>query len=546
MNRGVLCLFYSQFDIEKGGEIIVQYPNGYLSNEEFIKISEYVVPKPELCNKSVSIKLGSSYLMGYPIYLTSKNYNRTRFQFNFSLIVKEESFEKDGVVFEMLLMKIAKTFEEVEISSGYDCILHNRDNIINFVKELHLSLTKSNPVIQISIYLTFKQHEAPKDSQIIEEVIVEGSPSSNNLMSETSSSISPADIKIRQDPIKSPNSKYVQDTQTGKSTKGSKTNLFRCSTKPESFRAEFTYKFLEICNVNLDVKDHLVPVFINFISVEDYKYYDISVRNVIESIDGVSFIKKIANNCHTELRFVKFVIYNLILNKVVSLVDIFQFNNIYRCSYRIFDYYNSEALLSEFIGFYQLNNTIYLRSYLAKSVHHSTSQIWTDSKTNYFQEESELSQEKRLTKDHIKQGLSRDLSYNLKSFTYGKKSQSLGSTEQGHIIDENIDSESLFTLYCELGKSENVKMFLDNFYVFRIDLHLLVAFGIYKRIIERVHLYGVLKGANDSTGTELFNILSDMLDGTHCMDEICCEVNKNLKEILNLIRTMQGFNLIYK
>jgi hypothetical protein len=37
-----------------------------------------------------------------------------------------------------------------------------------------------------------------------------------------------------------------------------------------------------------------------------------------------------------------------------------------------------------------------------------------------------------------------------------------------------------------------------------------------------------------------------MLDGKHCMDEICTETNKSLKEVLSLIREMEDTMILYK
>lgn len=37
-----------------------------------------------------------------------------------------------------------------------------------------------------------------------------------------------------------------------------------------------------------------------------------------------------------------------------------------------------------------------------------------------------------------------------------------------------------------------------------------------------------------------------MLDGKHCLDEVCCETNKSLKEVLTLISTIKGSIIIYK
>lgn len=483
MNKGVLCLFYSQFDIEKGGEIIVQYPNGYLSNEEFIKISEYVVPKPELCNKSISVKLGSSYLMGYPIYLTSKNYNRTRFQFNFSLIIKEDSFEVSGIVFDLLLMKIAKTFEEFEINSSYNCILHNRENISGFVKELHLALQSNPTVIRIPISLS-QSLDSFRDSKNL-EIIKDEALLPPTMMDDSNISLSP-EPKYRCDTSENDaNNSKIMRNQNIRLLKTQTNNRLICDlglNRTNLINAEFTFKFLDLCNSNIEVGDHMVPVLINYISNEDYKYYDMKIKTLIQYIDGISFIKKIASCCEMDLKYVKFIIYNLYLNKIVTLVDIFQFSNIYQCTPKIFEYYQTDELYVEFEGFYYLNKYACFKSsnpiLPIKCFRPST-----ETKNNsYFQQDQDGESDNKTGKEPKFVG--RNFAYALKSFTFGINSHQATISEQLSLFDKSLDSESLFTLYCELGKCGDVKEFLDSFYVYGIDLHLFVAFGIYKRIIE--------------------------------------------------------------
>jgi hypothetical protein len=122
--KKVLCLFYNEFNIELGAEIIFQYPKkynnvkrSYLQQEDYLKISEFVIPRPELCHKSISLKLGDSHLIGYPVLLEHKNYLRTNFQFNFTIIISSSEYNKNYIIYEMLIKKIGKIFENLEV--GY-------------------------------------------------------------------------------------------------------------------------------------------------------------------------------------------------------------------------------------------------------------------------------------------------------------------------------------------------------------------------------------------------------------------------------------------
>jgi hypothetical protein len=80
-----------------------------------MKISEFIIPRTELCHKLVGLKLGNSFMMGYPIYLKHSIYDRAKFQFNFCFLISYEEYEKNFLVYELLLKKIAGTFEALEV-----------------------------------------------------------------------------------------------------------------------------------------------------------------------------------------------------------------------------------------------------------------------------------------------------------------------------------------------------------------------------------------------------------------------------------------------
>ena len=89
--------------------------HSYLLPEEYLKSSEFVIPRPELCHKTISLKLGNSHLIGYPVLLEHKNYTRTNFQFNFTVIISANEYNKNYLIYEMLIKKIGKIFENLEV-----------------------------------------------------------------------------------------------------------------------------------------------------------------------------------------------------------------------------------------------------------------------------------------------------------------------------------------------------------------------------------------------------------------------------------------------
>ena len=83
MSFKILSILYTEFNIDKGPEMVYQVPSNYISQEDFKKISEFVVPSSKFCHKEISLHLGNTYLLGFPIFLNNQIYERNRLEFNF-------------------------------------------------------------------------------------------------------------------------------------------------------------------------------------------------------------------------------------------------------------------------------------------------------------------------------------------------------------------------------------------------------------------------------------------------------------------------------
>ncbi len=53
--------------------------------------------------------------MGYPILMEHHTYNRMKFQFGFCILITDDEYNNNYVIYELLLKKIAKTFESLEV-----------------------------------------------------------------------------------------------------------------------------------------------------------------------------------------------------------------------------------------------------------------------------------------------------------------------------------------------------------------------------------------------------------------------------------------------
>jgi len=80
-----MCVAF-QFHSTIGTQIILQSPANFISKELFDKTSNYVIPKVQLQRCYISISLNDLKILGYPIRIDDKKYERNAFYFNLCFI----------------------------------------------------------------------------------------------------------------------------------------------------------------------------------------------------------------------------------------------------------------------------------------------------------------------------------------------------------------------------------------------------------------------------------------------------------------------------
>lgn len=598
----VLCVFFSQFHTKKGNQIDYQIPKNYIKKEDFDKISEFILPKIELCNKIISMKLGNAYLMGLPINISSPKYFRAKYQFNFCILITSEEYIKYREQYENLLKIITKTYEEIETLFGYGLMINNKDNIFKFTKKLFFQLLNNAKIINIPIKLkilinkdenklklekfndghltqdnnndeendketddninsiksvqnndiNFKDNSLDKidikdinenkiktnknqydnnNNQIDSNLMVENSKSRiNPILMNNEKNIKNSDIDIdkyneynnenfQQDIITNnvlsknelKEENNIKDYNDKSSNCNNITNKILSNLKDynpksiklinqdylkdvllyhnsDSIEVDFRFNmFKNISNKFIEIKDHYVPVFISKIDEDSLKSLDPLTHMIYNTIDSESFVKKILIKIDIDLEYIKDVrsiIQNLALVNVIALVDIFQYSNIYRYTKNPLEYYvNYEDFYKDFQYFYILN-------------------------TNKNQEE-------------IKNVL--------------------------RIFNEELDADTFFNLYSLLTNSECVEEFFKKHFFYDLNIKLFVAYGVYKELINRTHLYYIVSNDNSqkSNVSDLCKSIMSLCDGNHSIDDICCNLWISLKDFKTHISLLEH-HCIYK
>jgi len=78
-----------------------------------------------------------------------------------------------------------------------------------------------------------------------------------------------------------------------------------------------------------EIADHQVPIIVADVSVLNRPEFDLTLSKVIPMIDGVNYVKRIAQLSNVEVKLVKKCVSQLLYYGAVEMVEIFQFSNVY-------------------------------------------------------------------------------------------------------------------------------------------------------------------------------------------------------------------------
>ncbi|CAN6608550.1 nitrogen permease regulator 2 [Trichomonascus vanleenenianus] len=145
-------IFYSVFDPIKGSKVLSQIPQGAVvpvqgSEEEtaamsapyfeFDWVKNYVIPKPQLCNRLVTCRVGQYRIVGFPVHIYGHEYVRNSFIFNFAFIFPADA---ESTVFEMPIRRLAKMFMALEEQNKFLSQTSSLNTISNIIEQIYQDL----------------------------------------------------------------------------------------------------------------------------------------------------------------------------------------------------------------------------------------------------------------------------------------------------------------------------------------------------------------------------------------------------------------------
>lgn len=108
-------------------------------------------------------------------------------------------------------------------------------------------------------------------------------------------------------------------------------------------------------------------------------------------------------------------------------------------------------------------------------------------------------------------------------------------------IGKQNNKELIIKMYKMLTKfdgKQTVKELIQKYEWKQFDIHKFVLFGSVNKLIRRIHRFPIIIKQKDIISTktkERIQKLKSLCDGSHCFDEICCELKMNQKQIKKLL-----------
>ncbi|KAJ5244352.1 Nitrogen permease regulator 2 [Penicillium chrysogenum] len=122
----IKAIFYSKFDTIEGPKVVHQVPDGAIvpspnapSQPPFLTFSDisfFVIPRQELCGNLLQVCTNGYRILGYPICMKSVRYDRNEFIFNFCIVLAEE---EDFSTYKSVVQKLADLMHGLEEQNGF-------------------------------------------------------------------------------------------------------------------------------------------------------------------------------------------------------------------------------------------------------------------------------------------------------------------------------------------------------------------------------------------------------------------------------------------
>lgn len=346
-------IFLAYFDNRAGPKIAVQTRPTVLHDEQFDAISDYCITKPSLAHKLISVNAFGLTVLGFPVCLQNSKYQRNALLFNLCFVFAHT----DAAVasFEPIVRKFATVLATLEQESEF---------LFRALFADSLPTALAAPAAPAAVAAA--ADDAPDDSD--GDVKRVDTPTSRRLLASSSSAaasrhsalagggaahvvvasaVAGASPTTAGAPV---NAAFVQLTSLIDDVfAGLNDDSGSVQLKVDDANL-LALRLFPTLSDDTTVLEHHVPVRIQPLEVLINKHWDLTLLRIVPFINGIYHVKKIATEANVNVGLVVRSLTLLVHYRLVKLVDIFQYSNVYMPTRHISRLYTNQALQRECVS----------------------------------------------------------------------------------------------------------------------------------------------------------------------------------------------------
>lgn len=345
----ILSIFLSEFHNIAGPKIVYQYPENYVTKEVFDAVSVYIIPKPQIQKRIITVNVLGHKITGFPNEIKNPRYVRNALIFNLCFVCDSKS---RTVHYEPAVKKLSEYLENLELENGF---LSNDDSREQIPRMLRHILEELNARGECTVTVNLSDQKLVA-AEYSERKVGDKGERRMSLLSDRRHPIGDGKIgsqegherrmsmlpdlqqeEISQRVLRKPSdseSKARRKSFDGKNKQGLSTSVLHL-------------KVVRIWPDPPHVLDHHVPILISERVLSQGEHWDLTTQQVLPYIDGYAHVAKIAAAADVESNLVKACVENLLYYDQVRLLPIFQYSNIYTVTSNIGKLYDNHELQEE-------------------------------------------------------------------------------------------------------------------------------------------------------------------------------------------------------
>ncbi|XP_046839800.1 GATOR complex protein NPRL2-like [Xenia sp. Carnegie-2017] len=166
MAINIKAIMFCEFHPIAGPKIVYQVPEDFISKESFDCIAVYIITKPELQSKVITVNAFGDKFIGYPVCITNAKYSRNALLFNVCFVLDESA---EVQAFQPVVKKLAAYLTSLELENGFISEEDSKKRIpailttiLHGLNEERKCIIPINAVTTIYLHLSMTKDDQPE------------------------------------------------------------------------------------------------------------------------------------------------------------------------------------------------------------------------------------------------------------------------------------------------------------------------------------------------------------------------------------------------